>query len=119
MKLLTFIISILLLSYIITSECDKKTSAKKVSECEDLKVDTSNNYKYCCYAKYEYKDEDGSKKTYEGCTELKQDAYDKIKDYIKEWENGEGKDSEVKVKKIDCHSVYLTGSILSLLLLIL
>ena len=117
MKLLTFIISILLLSYIITDDCEGH-SAKKVSECKDLSVDTANNYKYCCYAKWEYKDEDGSKKTYEGCTELKQDEYDKIKDYIKDWEE-RGKDNEIKVKKLDCHSVYLTGSILSLLLLIL
>ena len=117
MKLLTFIISILLLSYIITGECDSKTSAKKVSECKDLSVDTANNYKYCCYAKYDYKDPDGSKKTYEGCYELKQADYDKIKDFIKEWEKDP--EFEVKVKKLDCHSVYLTGSILSLLLLLL
>ena len=117
MKLLTFIISILLLSYIITSECGRKENPKKDSDCKDLKVDTDEGYKYCCYSKVEAK-VDGEKKTVEGCTELKQDDYDKIKDYIKNWEE-ESKDIEVKVKKLDCHSVYLTGSILSLLLLLL
>ena len=113
MKLLTFIISILLLSYIITEDCEDH-DAKKYSDCKDLTLHTG--YKYCCYAKVEQKI-DGEKKTGEFCTELKQDNYDNIKDYIKEWE----KDADVKieVKKIDCHSVYLTGSILSLLLLLL
>ena len=114
MKLLTFIISILLLSYIITDDCEGH-SAKKHSDCKDLTLHT--DYKYCCYAKVEQK-KDGEKKTEEGCTELKQDEYDKIKDYIKDWEE-RGKDNEIKVKKLDCHSVYLTGSILSLLLLLL
>ena len=118
MKLLTFIISILLLSYIITSECERKENPKKDSDCKDLKVDTDEGYKYCCYAKVEGKI-DGEKKTVERCEELKQDDYDKIKDYIKNWENGDGKEMELKVKKLDCHSVYLTVSILSLLLLLL
>lgn len=117
MKLLTFIISILLLSYIITSECERKENPKKDSDCKDLTVDTASGYKYCCYAKYEYK-EGGDKKTAEFCTELKQNDYDKIKDYIKDWENEE-KEYGLKFKKLDCHSVYLTGSILSLLLLLL
>ena len=112
MKLLTFIISILLLSYIITDDCEGH-SAKKHSDCKDLTLHT--DYKYCCYAKYEIKE--GDKKTVEGCTELTQNNYDNIKDYIKEWEKDP--EFEVKVKKLDCHSVYLTGSILSLLLLLL
>ena len=111
MKIFTIILSLLLLSYINTGECDDKGSAEKASDCNDLQV--SAGKKYCCYAKVENKD--GS---FGFCEELTKDEYDKIKDYIKKREE-EAKEFNLKMKKLDCHSFYLTGSLLSLILILL
>ena len=116
MKIFTIIISLLLLSYINSSECTDKKSPSKDTDCKDLKVSTGN--KYCCYYKVSGKDDDGKKDTFNYCLELSEDNYNKIKDYIKDIEKA-GEDYDIDVKKLDCYSVYLTGSLLSLILLLL
>ena len=109
MKILTILVSILLLTYINTSSECEGTKGKKADDCKDLKKDDSEGY--CCYIKSKKGDD-----TAEGCVEISKDNYNNIKDFIKTME----KDADgAKVKKLDCYSVYLTGSLLSLILFFL
>ena len=115
MKIFTILVSILLLTYINTdtvSEClQKLTTGRKTSDCEDLK--TTIDSSHCCY----YKSKSDSAEA-EGCTEVPKASYDDIKKYIKDLEE-QGKSDNMKVKKLDCYSSYLTLSLLSLVLLLL
>lgn len=108
MKIFTVLISILLLTYINTEDCTG-AKASKADDCKDLEKNDSDGY--CCYTKY--KEGDNTK---ENCIEISKDNYNKIKDYIKEVEE---KNKNFDIKKIDCYSVYLTGSLLSLILFFL
>ena len=110
MKIFTVLISILLLTYINTADtyCNGY-EGKKADDCKELKKALSDDY--CCYLKSKKGDD-----TAEMCVEITKDNYNNIKDYIKTLEkNADG----AKVKKLDCYSVYLTGSLLSLILFFL
>ena len=107
MKFYNIILFASLILYILSEdECDQKTSASKAKDCKDLKTSDGD---HCCYLKAK---NDG--KEYSGCTSVSKEAYDKIKDYIKEMEKTGG-----KVKKLDCKSIYLELSILSFIFLLL
>ncbi len=93
------------------SECVKKTSASKAKDCNKLKV--GDGLQYCCYAEFSSDEVD----SYKGCTEITKEAYNKIKDYISEIEK-EGKDINIKIKKLDCNSAHLEIGLLSLLLIL-
>ena len=92
------------------SECRKKESPSKALDCNKLKV--GDGSQYCCYM--HATDDEGP---YKGCTEITKEAYNKIKDYISEIEK-EGKDINIKIKKLDCNSAHLKIGILSLLLIL-
>ena len=113
MKKFTILISLLLLlTYINTADkyCGE-VDGKKVDDCKDLK--TAEEGAHCCYMKTKTKEG-----TSETCTEVNKANYDNIKNYVKSLEKlGESVDADVK--KLDCYSVYLTGSLLSLVLFFL
>ena len=113
MKKFTILISLLLLlTYINTAdEYCESVKGKKADDCKDLKKYDSEGY--CCYVKTKTKDG-----TNEGCTEVSKANYNDIKNYVKSLEKlGESIDADIK--KLDCYSVYLTGSLLSLVLFFL
>ncbi len=116
-KTLFLLLVILLISYSYQSECDdKEEGAKKAKDCKDLKVDVGM-YK-CCYVKSEG-EYNGEKEKGEGCAEIDEKNYNRIKDYIKEMEDGVKKfGGKLDVKKFDCSSNYLLFSIMSLIILL-
>ena len=115
-KTLFLLLVILLISYSYQSECDDNESAKKAKDCKDLKVD-DGMYK-CCYVKSEG-EYDGKKEKGEGCGEIDETNYNRIKDYIKDLEDGVKKlGGKLDVKKFDCSSNYLLFSIMSLIILL-
>ena len=115
---LFLLLTILLVSqfYCQLSECQKKTSAKKKKECNDLKV-SDGMYK-CCYVKLKSK-VGGISIDYEGCQEIDKNSYDNIDDMIKKAEK-DAKDAggEYDLDTYDCNSNYLLISIMSLILLL-
>ena len=112
MKIFTVLISILLLTYINTDDTTcNGTKGKKADDCKDLKK--TNDEDYCCYIKGKNKQGDS-----EGCIQVSKADYDNIKNYIQRMEEL-GKNDDVKVKKLDCYSFYLTGSLFSLVLFFL
>ena len=92
------------------SECDQKDSASKATDCNKLKV--CDGYQYCCYMH-----STSNRGTYKGCTELTKEEYNDIKKYISELEE-ESKDSNGKIKEIDCNSARLGVGLLILLLIL-
>jgi len=109
MKFYNIILFASLILYILSDECEGKESASSKKDCKDLKTD---GYK-CCFIKVKDKDGESS-----GCTTVSKENYDNIKDYIKKWEE-EGKSEDLKIKKLDCKSIYLELSVLSFILLLL
>ena len=87
--------------------------ANKKEDCKAENLGTSEKdkgYEYCCYAEIN----DNAK----GCLALSKYQYENIKDYIKNFKlNAEVPVSEDT--KIDCKSLYLEISLLSILLLLL
>ena len=93
------------------SECEKKESASKASDCNKLKV--GDGSQYCCYMHATMDGED----PYKGCTEITKEEYNDIKKYISEVEKEE-KEYNTKIKDLDCNSAHLKIGILSLLLIL-
>ena len=109
MKFYNIILFTSLILCILSDECEQKTSASSKKDCKDLQT---SEYK-CCY--FKVKSNSGEES---GCTSVTKTGYDNIKDYIKEWEE-EDKSLNVKVKKLDCKSIYLELSVLSFILILL
>ena len=89
-----------------TLSCSLDTDASSSKDCIDLESD----YKYCCFIKVKYENEDIS-----GCYPLKESQYNDIKQTIKDLE----KNADTKVDKLDCKSFYLQLGLISLIFLIL
>ncbi len=109
MKFYNIILFASLILYILSDECNSKESASSKKDCKDLKTDS---YK-CCFLKAKDKDGEGS-----SCMSVTKEEYDNIKDYIKKMEEL-GKSEDLKIKKLDCKSIYLELSVLSFILLLL
>ena len=92
-----------------TLGCTIDTKASSSKDCKDLKAE-SGDYKYCCFIKGKYENEDIS-----GCYPLKESQYNDMKQTIKDLE----KKADTKVDKLDCKSFYLQLGLISLIFLIL
>ena len=116
MKIITFIISILLVSFIISEDCEKEgVSSQK--DCKDLTVSKDGNH--CCFIKSKYT-KDGNTEESKDCGEYTKEEYDKMKDYVDEAKKQAEKAGYTKVSlSIDCASSYLQYYLASLLLLII
>jgi len=93
----------------INSDCDHEKGTK-AKDCQNKLTDDDKKkegYSYCCYLKTE---------SAEGCIGLDKSSYDNIKDTIKELEKV---DEIKKVKKLDCHSLFLKFGFLNILLFLL
>ena len=108
MKFYTVFILVLLIAYI-NSDCeDINPSGKK--DCKDkLSESEKTNYSYCCYLETESGDK--------VCWALTKDEYNDIDNYIKEAE----KDSEgnLKIKSLDCNSLFLKLGFMNILFFLL
>lgn len=117
MKTFTFIISILLVSFIICDDCSSKKNPSGYKDCKDLKVEGDD--KYCCYihSKFTFNGEDHEDKECDGLTQAE---YDKIEEDVKKGKK-EAEDMGYKNIKYDinCNSSYLQYLSTLLLLLIL
>ena len=104
------IIIVLCLIIFTYQDCEKRSGAKK-EDCKAENLDENSEkkigYEYCCYI------ENGDNKS---CEPLTKYQYDNIKDYAKIMKLM-GPVSEDA--KIDCKSLYLEISLLSILLLLL
>ena len=80
MKTFTFIISILLISFIFAEDCEEKKDPSGYRDCKDLKLDGDD--KYCCYV---YSKLGSSSEEYKGCVALTQADYDKIGEEVKKY----------------------------------
>ena len=109
MKFYNIILFASLILCILSDECDSKDSASSKKDCKDLQTSA---YK-CCFIKA--KDKDGENSS---CTPVTKENYDNIKDYIKKLEEL-AKSEDLKIKKLDCKSIYLELSVLSFILLLL
>ena len=115
MKTLAFLISILLISNIFSSECSKKESASSAEDCNKLAVGSGKDK--CCYIKYKYT-EDSKEKEETGCHDITKAEYDDIKKTMEDLEKGAELDN-LKIIDLDCKNEYIKFSILSLIALIL
>ena len=94
-----------------TTDCDPEggLNPSGQKDCKDLNLDFQEDLKYCCFLKM--KDGSNEAKT---CIPLTDAEYKDIKQTIKKFEEEGG-----KVKDLDCKSIYLQFSLISLLFLIL
>ena len=116
MKIITFIISILLVSFIISESCNKEgVSSQK--DCKDLTVSKDGNH--CCFGKSKLT-KDGKTEEYKACEEVTKEMYDNIKKYIDDAKKEMEDEGYTKISfSIDCASSYLQYYLASLLLLII
>ena len=109
MKSLEIIIVLCLI--IFTYQLCSKSSGAKKEDCKAENLDDTyekkQGYEYCCYV------EDGDDKS---CAPLSKYQYENIKDFIKYMKLRSPVSEDAK---IDCKSLYLEISILSILLLLL
>ena len=111
MKFYTVFILVLLIAYI-NSDCDDENftpSGKK--DCKDKlsEVEKNGGNSYCCYLETKSGDK--------VCWALTKDEYNDIDNYIKEAE----KDSEgnLKIKSLDCNSLFLKLGFMNILFFLL
>ena len=117
MKTNTFIISILLISFIISEDCDSKKNPSGYKDCKDLTLSGDN--KYCCYyySKATINNQDHEEK---GCESYTQEEYDKIAEEVKKAKEEAEKLGAKNMKfDIKCNSNYLKYYLSSLLLLLI
>ena len=117
MKPFTFLLLCSLIIYINTKDCYDQDTASSSKDCKDLNVTYQGNH--CCYL--HSKGEMGGV-SYENkeCTEITDEVYQNIKDYIEESKKEtKAEGGKVKTLKIDCNSSFLTISLFSLLLFLL
>ena len=106
MKFYTVFILVLLIAYI-NSDCDDVTPSGK-KDCKDKLSDADKNkgYSYCCYLE--------SEKGEKGCWALTKDDYNDIDNYIKKNEG-----DELKVKTLNCNSLFLKLGFMNILFFLL
>ena len=88
--------------------CLKDATASKGDDCKDLEI-TSLDY-HCCYVKGKINNE-----VINSCVEIKPWEYKDLKKYIEDM----NKESVNAIEGIDCESIYLQLSLISLLFLLL
>lgn len=117
MKTFTFIISILLISFIFAEDCEDKENPSGHKDCKDLTL--TGDEKYCCYFYFKATIND-KKEEEKGCVALTKAEYDKIgEDYKKEKEELEKAGYKDLKYDIKCQSSYLQFYLASLLLLLI
>ena len=117
MKIITFIISILLVSFIISEDCDKEEGVSSKKDCKGLTVSKDGNY--CCFVKSKYT-EDGKTEDFKGCGEYTKEEYDNMEKFVDQLKKKAKDDGDTDYSlSIDCASSYLQYYLASLLLLII
>ncbi len=113
---LYLLIGILLLSQTIQEDCDiVDDSINSVSDCEKRDLD-ADEYR-CCFFEEEMT-VGGQTKKLKGCTALTKAQFDDIDDYIDKGEEAaKAANYEIEDFDIDCSSIYITISLLSLIIL--
>lgn len=113
MKKFQYLIFLYLIIYI--HSCSVGTNPTKASDCKDenLSGKEKDNGVHCCYKTYKRTSDGGEGKV---CDAVSKTAYENMKDYIKFSEMFNPSQSEVS---IDCNSIYLSFSLISLFLLFL
>jgi len=116
MKVFAFIISILLISFIISEDCDKENVSGK-NDCKSL---TAPANEYCCYFNIKYT-ENGKAEEYKSCGTLTKSEYDNINKFKEDNKKNAEKEGDITNAdiKVDCKSSYLQYYLASLLLLII
>ncbi len=115
MKTLAFLISILLISNIFSSECSKKSSPSSAEDCNNLAVGSGKDK--CCYIIYKYT-EKSKEKEETCCYDITKAEYDDITKTKEDIEKGAELDN-LRIIDFDCKNEYIKFSILSLIELIL
>ena len=115
---LYLLIGILLLSQTIQEKCDiEDDSINSVSDCEKRDLDADKNEYRCCFYEQEITLGGQTQKS-KGCTALTKAEFDDIDDYIdKGEERAKAHNIEIEDFDIDCSSIYITISLLSLIIL--
>ena len=108
MKSIVFLILILLVSYVLNTDCSL-TQGSKVDDCKNLK--TYYDDSHCCLLK-----SSAAGQSAKVCTEVIKKDYDNIKDYIKKLEETVNNAVDYDV---DCGCSYLSISLLGLLLFLI
>lgn len=108
MKLYTFILLVLLIIYVNSTDCEDIQNVSKKKDCNGkLSDDDKKHYSHCCYAE----DENGNK----ACTPITQAHFDSLEALSKAAKEL-GQESK---GKFDCNSNYIKFGFLSLLLSLL
>ena len=116
MKIFTFIISILLISFIISEECDKEDVSSK-KDCKDLTL--SGDEKYCCFINQKAT-LNGNTREFKGCEGFSKEEYDNVEKLIEQGKKSMKDEGATGIKySIDCKSSYLQYYLAFLLLLII
>ncbi len=108
MKLYTFILLVLLIIYVNSTDCEDIQNVSKKKDCNGkLSDDDKKKYSHCCYAE----DENGNKR----CDPVTQTEFDGLEALLKAAKEL-GQESK---GKFDCNSNYIKFGFLSLLLSLL
>ena len=104
MRFYLTIILLALIAYANNEECDNISNPSKKKDCNGKLAESekTDGYTHCCFLDY------GGGKS---CYAVKKNEYDNIENTIKEIE----KDSNSKVNKLECHSLFLKLGFLNLL----
>ena len=108
MKSVVFLISILLVSYVLNKGCNL-AEGSKVDDCKNL--DTIVEDSHCCLL-----ESSAGGQSAKICTEVLKKDYDNIKDYVKKLEDQVNNAVDYD---IDCGCSYLSISLLGLLLFLI
>lgn len=107
MRVFLLILSIFLISYINSKDCEKVKEPSDLNDCKVAKL--SGDQSHCCFAKI------SGAEVNTACVGLTNDEYKDIEKTIEE----EEKKANIKIDSLDCKSYYLEFFLLSLLFLLL
>ena len=118
MRIFSFLIFIILISFVFNSACSDKTNPSKAKDCNGL--DTGYSGGYCCYVESSCTPKGSSTKNEDkDCEAYTKEEYDKIEAETKAYKELAKASCDKYKYTIKCNSSYLKISLLGLLFILI